>query len=242
MPPAGLSPPPRWTFGSAAAVASQVAGTVPRGGTATPPQPPARSPGRLRGAGTPGPRGGGVCSRSTASPAAAGRLPWAWTAGGASVHCGCLSKKTLRVFVLVSSCCPLKKEESQRKKLQEINNQKANDRIEALERAKQRLEQETRASRVRLQAEALAARQVTPRRSPRRVREGLAGPRSAPRTRGGSAWGRLRGPAQRGRRGGQTVPLPDVRRGARASPVASRGSGCVVAFRGPHRPGPQDRT
>lgn len=158
------------------------------------------------------------------------------------MHCGCLSKKTLRVFVLVSSCCPLKKEESQRKKLQEINNQKANDRIEALERAKQRLEQETRASRVRLQAEALAARQVTPRRSPRRVREGLAGPRSAPRTRGGSAWGRLRGPAQRGRRGGQTVPLPDVRRGARASPVASRGSGCVVAFRGPHRPGPQDRT
>lgn len=77
------------------------------------------------------------------------------------------------LFVLVCFCCSLKKEESQRKKLQEISNQKANDRIEELEEAKRQLEQEVRVGRTRLHVEALAARQVTSLCSPScRVQEG----------------------------------------------------------------------
>lgn len=77
------------------------------------------------------------------------------------MHSGCLFKKPLCILVLVSFCCSLKKEESQKKKLQEINNQKAHDRIEELEKAKERLEQEMWVSRTRLQVEAVAARQVS---------------------------------------------------------------------------------
>ncbi|XP_039739445.1 kinesin-like protein KIF14 isoform X2 [Pteropus medius] len=62
------------------------------------------------------------------------------------------------------------KEESQRKKLQEISNQKANDRIEELEEAKRQLEQEVRVGRTRLHVEALAARQVLEDHSIRHAR------------------------------------------------------------------------
>ncbi|KAB0343293.1 hypothetical protein FD754_020219 [Muntiacus muntjak] len=51
------------------------------------------------------------------------------------------------------------KEESQRKKIQEINNQKANNKIEELEKAKQRFEQEIHVNRKRLEMEALATKQ-----------------------------------------------------------------------------------
>lgn len=54
----------------------------------------------------------------------------------------------------------LKIEESQRKKMQEINNQKANDKIEELEKTKQRLEQEIYVNKKRLEMETLAAKQV----------------------------------------------------------------------------------
>lgn len=56
--------------------------------------------------------------------------------------------------------CSLKKEEAQRKKMQEINNQKANDKIEELEKAKQQLEQEIYVNKKRLEMETLAAKQV----------------------------------------------------------------------------------
>ncbi|XP_072804900.1 kinesin-like protein KIF14 isoform X2 [Vicugna pacos] len=52
------------------------------------------------------------------------------------------------------------KEESQRKRMQEINNQKATHKIEELEKAKQRFEQEAHASRKRLEMEALATKQA----------------------------------------------------------------------------------
>ncbi|XP_043779901.1 kinesin-like protein KIF14 [Cervus elaphus] len=52
------------------------------------------------------------------------------------------------------------KEESQRKKIQEINNQKANHKIEELEKAKQRFEQEIHVNRKRLEMEALATKQA----------------------------------------------------------------------------------
>lgn len=44
--------------------------------------------------------------------------------------------------------------------MQEINNQKANDKIEELEKAKQRLEQEIYVNKKRLEMETLAAKQV----------------------------------------------------------------------------------
>lgn len=46
--------------------------------------------------------------------------------------------------------------------MQEISNQKATHRIEELERAKRRLEQEVQANRRRLEVESLAAKQVVP--------------------------------------------------------------------------------
>ncbi|KAB1258641.1 Kinesin-like protein KIF14 [Camelus dromedarius] len=52
------------------------------------------------------------------------------------------------------------KEESQRKRMQEINNQKATHKIEELEKAKQHFEQEAHASRKRLEMEALATKQA----------------------------------------------------------------------------------
>ncbi|XP_068841900.1 kinesin-like protein KIF14 [Capricornis sumatraensis] len=52
------------------------------------------------------------------------------------------------------------KEESQRKKIQEMNNEKANHKIEELEKAKQRFEQEVHANRKRLEMEALATKQA----------------------------------------------------------------------------------
>nr|XP_020762672.1 kinesin-like protein KIF14 [Odocoileus virginianus texanus] len=52
------------------------------------------------------------------------------------------------------------KEESQRKKIQEINNQKANHKIEELEKVKQRFEQEIHVNRKRLEMEALATKQA----------------------------------------------------------------------------------
>ncbi|XP_040119169.1 kinesin-like protein KIF14 [Oryx dammah] len=52
------------------------------------------------------------------------------------------------------------KEESQRKKIQEINNEKANHKIEELEKAKQLFEQEIHVNRKRLEMEALATKQA----------------------------------------------------------------------------------
>ncbi|XP_012662067.1 kinesin-like protein KIF14 [Otolemur garnettii] len=52
------------------------------------------------------------------------------------------------------------KEESQRKKIQEINNEKANHKIEELEKAKQHLEQEIYVNKKRLQMETLATKQA----------------------------------------------------------------------------------
>ncbi|KAB0406596.1 hypothetical protein E2I00_010406, partial [Balaenoptera physalus] len=52
------------------------------------------------------------------------------------------------------------KEECQRKKLQEINNQKANYKIEELEKAKQRFEQEIYVNKKRLEMETLATKQA----------------------------------------------------------------------------------
>ncbi|KAK2086210.1 Kinesin-like protein kif14 [Saguinus oedipus] len=52
------------------------------------------------------------------------------------------------------------REESQRKKMQEINNQKANHKIEELEKAKQHLEQEIYVNKKRLEMETLATKQL----------------------------------------------------------------------------------
>ncbi|TKC46692.1 hypothetical protein EI555_018694, partial [Monodon monoceros] len=52
------------------------------------------------------------------------------------------------------------KEECQRKKIQEINNQKANYKIEELEKAKQRFEQEIYVNKKRLEMETLATKQA----------------------------------------------------------------------------------
>ncbi|XP_058130913.1 kinesin-like protein KIF14 [Dasypus novemcinctus] len=52
------------------------------------------------------------------------------------------------------------KEESQRKKMQELNNQKANYKIEELEKAKQHLEQEIFVNKKRLEMETLATKQA----------------------------------------------------------------------------------
>uniref|UniRef100_A0A8C9AXC4 Kinesin-like protein KIF14 n=1 Tax=Phocoena sinus TaxID=42100 RepID=A0A8C9AXC4_PHOSS len=54
----------------------------------------------------------------------------------------------------------LVREECQRKKIQEINNQKANYKIEELEKAKQRFEQEIYVNKKRLEMETLAAKQA----------------------------------------------------------------------------------
>ncbi|XP_053769371.1 kinesin-like protein KIF14 isoform X3 [Desmodus rotundus] len=62
------------------------------------------------------------------------------------------------------------KEESQRKEMQEVTNQKATHRIEELERVKQRLEQEVHVSRKRLEVESLAARQALEDHSVRHTR------------------------------------------------------------------------
>nr|XP_019606358.1 PREDICTED: kinesin-like protein KIF14 [Rhinolophus sinicus] len=62
------------------------------------------------------------------------------------------------------------KEESQRKKMQEINNQKANHRIEELEKTKQRLEQEIYVNKKRLEVETLAAKQALEDHSIRHTR------------------------------------------------------------------------
>ncbi|KAM5239003.1 kinesin-like protein KIF14 [Ctenodactylus gundi] len=52
------------------------------------------------------------------------------------------------------------REESQRKKIQEINNEKANHKIEELEKAKQHLEQEIYVNKKRLEMETLATKQA----------------------------------------------------------------------------------
>ncbi|XP_016285513.2 kinesin-like protein KIF14 [Monodelphis domestica] len=52
------------------------------------------------------------------------------------------------------------KEESERKKMQEINNQKANDKIQELEKAKQHLEQKVHVNKKRLEMETLATKQA----------------------------------------------------------------------------------
>ncbi|XP_004439031.1 PREDICTED: kinesin-like protein KIF14 [Ceratotherium simum simum] len=62
------------------------------------------------------------------------------------------------------------KEESQRKKLQELSNQKANHKIEELEEAKQRLEQEICVNKKRLEMETLATKQALEDHSIRHAR------------------------------------------------------------------------
>ncbi|XP_074078412.1 kinesin-like protein KIF14 [Macrotis lagotis] len=52
------------------------------------------------------------------------------------------------------------KEESERKKMQEINNKKANDKIQELEKAKQHLEQKVHVNKKRLEMETLATKQA----------------------------------------------------------------------------------
>ncbi|XP_020858841.2 LOW QUALITY PROTEIN: kinesin-like protein KIF14 [Phascolarctos cinereus] len=52
------------------------------------------------------------------------------------------------------------KEESERKKMEEINNQKANDKIQELEKAKQHLEQKVYVNKKRLEMETLATKQA----------------------------------------------------------------------------------
>ncbi|XP_074164818.1 kinesin-like protein KIF14 isoform X1 [Sminthopsis crassicaudata] len=52
------------------------------------------------------------------------------------------------------------KEETERKKMQEINNQKANDKIQELEKAKQHLEQKVHVNKKRLEMETLATKQA----------------------------------------------------------------------------------
>uniref|UniRef100_K7BLQ4 Kinesin-like protein KIF14 n=1 Tax=Pan troglodytes TaxID=9598 RepID=K7BLQ4_PANTR len=62
------------------------------------------------------------------------------------------------------------REESQRKKMQEINNQKANHKIEELEKAKQHLEQEIYVNKKRLEMETLATKQALEDHSIRHAR------------------------------------------------------------------------
>ncbi|KAL4673278.1 hypothetical protein H8959_017212, partial [Pygathrix nigripes] len=62
------------------------------------------------------------------------------------------------------------REESQRKKMQEINNQKANHKIEELQKAKQHLEQEIYVNKKRLEMEALATKQALEDHSIRHAR------------------------------------------------------------------------
>ncbi|MBZ3883002.1 Kinesin-like protein KIF14 [Sciurus carolinensis] len=62
------------------------------------------------------------------------------------------------------------REESQRKKMQEINNQKANHKIEELEKAKQHLEQEVYVNKKRLEMETLATKQALEDHSIRHAR------------------------------------------------------------------------
>ncbi|ELW57894.1 Kinesin-like protein KIF14 [Tupaia chinensis] len=62
------------------------------------------------------------------------------------------------------------KEECQRKKMQEINNQKANHKIEELQEAKQHLEQEVYLNRKRLEMETLATKQALEDHSIRHAR------------------------------------------------------------------------
>ncbi|KAM8818763.1 kinesin-like protein KIF14 [Rhynchonycteris naso] len=62
------------------------------------------------------------------------------------------------------------REESHQKKMQELSHQEASHRIEELERAKQRLEQEVHASRKRLAVQSLAARQALEDHSIRHAR------------------------------------------------------------------------
>nr|XP_020139905.1 kinesin-like protein KIF14 [Microcebus murinus] len=62
------------------------------------------------------------------------------------------------------------KEESQRKKMQEINNQKANHKIEELEKAKKHLEQEIYVNKKRLEMETLATKQALEDHSIRHAR------------------------------------------------------------------------
>ena len=74
---------------------------------------------------------------------------------------GIIFEELLCIFALFNFYyCPLKKEECQRKKIQEINNQKANYKIEELEKAKQRFEQEIYVNKKRLEMETLATKQV----------------------------------------------------------------------------------
>ncbi|KAL0609096.1 Kinesin-like protein KIF14 [Plecturocebus cupreus] len=62
------------------------------------------------------------------------------------------------------------REESQRKKMQEINNQKANHKIEELEKAKHHLEQEIYVNKMRLEMETLATKQALEDHSIRHAR------------------------------------------------------------------------
>ncbi|CAH6787720.1 kinesin-like protein KIF14 [Phodopus roborovskii] len=62
------------------------------------------------------------------------------------------------------------REESKRKKMEEINNRKANDKIEELEKAKQHLEQEVYVNRRRLEMETLATKQALEDHSIRHAR------------------------------------------------------------------------
>ncbi|XP_037681013.1 kinesin-like protein KIF14 [Choloepus didactylus] len=62
------------------------------------------------------------------------------------------------------------KEESQRKKIQELSNQKANYKIEELEKAKQHLEQEVYVNKKRLEMETLATKQALEHHSMRHAR------------------------------------------------------------------------
>ncbi|XP_040594503.1 kinesin-like protein KIF14 isoform X2 [Mesocricetus auratus] len=62
------------------------------------------------------------------------------------------------------------REESQRKKMEEINKQKANDKIEELEKAKQHLEQEVYVNKRRLEMETLATKQALEDHSIRHAR------------------------------------------------------------------------
>ena len=88
--------------------------------------------------------------------------PWSPALQADSLLTDVVFEELLCIFALFAFyyCC-LKKEESQRKKIQEINNQKANHKIEELEKVKQRFEQEIHVNRKRLEMEALATKQVT---------------------------------------------------------------------------------
>lgn len=80
---------------------------------------------------------------------------------GLLYHFGIIFEELLYIFALfIFYYCMSKKEECQRKKIQEINNQKANYKIEELEKAKQRFEQEIYVNKKRLEMETLATKQV----------------------------------------------------------------------------------